>query len=328
MGDLARGFAWQRFVRTWLMAQPRADLVVAPEWGGAAAAYATVVPRPALVTQLHGSSKQLREHSRGRRAGPRGALPSWLNHRREIRQTRRSDAVVGCSKAILDDTLRRWKLDPAFRGVIPNTLNVARARTLAEGPPPPLPQGRRVLFFGRLEARKGVHVLAEAMNSVFALHADVHLVLAGSNRGWRGGGSMLDHVLACVGEHAGRVVYVGELLPEVLMPLIRVSDVVALPSLWEPFGFTFLEAMALGRPLVSTSGHGADDFVASGQNGLLVPSSDARALADAINRLLGDETLAKTLGTRAAQQAEQYAPEMSAKRTTGIFEQILAQTKP
>ena len=323
--DLARGLAWQRFVRKWLLGQPPADLVIAPEWGGAAAAYAAAAPRPLLVTQLHGSGKQLRAHSPGRRQwGPRSALPGWLTHRREVLQTSHSDAVVGCSTAILNDTVRRWKLDPPFRGVVPNILNIARARTLAKGSPPPLPEGRRVLFFGRLEPRKGTHVLAEAMTSVFACHPDVYLIVAGSDRGWRGA-PMIEYVRACAGEHAERVVYLGELPPEALMPLIKASDVVALPSLWEPFGFTFLEAMALGRPLVSTSGHGADDFVTSGHDGLLVPSGDVQALAEAINRLLDDETLARALGNRAARQAEQYAPDMGARRATGVFEEILNQ---
>src|SRR5271156_4992120 len=45
--DLARGLAWQRFVRKWLLGQPPADLVIAPEWGGAAAAYGRpAAPRP------------------------------------------------------------------------------------------------------------------------------------------------------------------------------------------------------------------------------------------------------------------------------------------
>jgi glycosyltransferase involved in cell wall biosynthesis len=118
------------------------------------------------------------------------------------------------------------------------------------------------------------------------------------------------------------VVHLGELPPEVLMPLIQASDVVALPSLWEPFGFTILEAMALGRPLVSTAGHGADDFVTCGDEGLLVPSDDPQALADAISRLLDDEELARALGAKAAKRAEQYGPERGAKRATQVFEEI------
>ncbi len=256
----------------------------------------------------------------------RSALPGWLTQRREVRQAMCSDAIVGCSSAALNDTLRRWKLDPPFSGVVPNILDIARVRALAEGQPPALPDGRYVLFFGRLEPRKGVHVLADAISSVFARHPDVYLVLAGSDRGWHGS-PMIEYIRTSAGVHAPRVIHLGELAPEALMPLIRVSDVVALPSLWEAFGFTMLEAMALGRPLVSTTGHGVDDFVTCGEEGLLVPSADPHALGDAINRLLDDEALGRGLGARAAKRAEQYGPEMGARRATEVFEQILNKTR-
>ena len=321
--DLVRGIAWQRLVREWLLARPAADLVIVPEYGGAAATFARTPRGTVLVTQLHDSRDQVRRYSPGRRRrGVRSALPGWLTEQREVRQTSRSDAIVGCSSAALNATLRRWKLDPPFRGVIPNILNIARVRALAGGSPPALPEGRYVLFFGRLEPRKGVHVLADAIKSVFARHPDVYLVLAGSDRGWHGR-PMIEHLRTSAGVHAPRVVHLGELAPEALMPLIRVSDVVALPSLWEAFGFTILEAMALGRPLVSTTGHGVDDFVTCGEEGLLVPSADPRALGDAINRLLDDGALGKRLGAKAAERAQQYGPELGARHATQVFEQIL-----
>jgi glycosyltransferase involved in cell wall biosynthesis len=320
--DLARGVGWQRFVRKWLLTQPAADLVIAPEYAGAAAAFAHAPHRPALVTQLHTSSEQAWSHSPGRRRGIRSALPGWLTRRREVRQATESDAIVGCSTAILDDTLRRWKLDPPFRGVIPNILDVGHTRMLADGSPPPLPAGRLVLFFGRMEPRKGTHVLAEAMGQVLERYPDVYLILAGSDRQWQGG-SMVEYVRVSAGKHAERVIFLGELGPTTLMPLIRACDVVALPSLWEAFGFTILEAMALGRPVVSTSGHGADDFLTSGQEGLLVPSNDPQALADAINRLLDDGELRRALGAAAAKKAEQYGPEVGAQRASRVFDEIL-----
>jgi glycosyltransferase involved in cell wall biosynthesis len=238
--------------------------------------------------------------------------------RRERRQAALSDAVMGCSTSVLNDAVSRWKLNPPLTGVMPNLIDISHVVKLAQGDPPCLPEGRRVLFFGRLEAIKGVQFLGPAMRSVLAERPDVHLILAGDDRGWHGR-RMSECVRECAGE---RVAYLGELPPERLMPLILACDVIALPSLWEAFPFTVLEAIALGRPVVTTSGHGPDDFITHGQEGFLVPREDARALGDAIGRLLDNSELAASLGSAAARRAEQYSPQNGAALLTGKLEEV------
>ena len=79
------------------------------------------------------------------------------------------------------------------------------------------------------------------------------------------------------------------------------ADIFALPSTGEGFGFVFLEAMAFGKPLVGAQAGGATDLIEDGVNGLLVPPHDPETLAQALERLLRDESLRAALGQKGAQ---------------------------
>lgn len=79
------------------------------------------------------------------------------------------------------------------------------------------------------------------------------------------------------------------------------ADIFALPSTGEGFGFVFLEAMAFGKPIVGAQAGGATDLIEDGVNGLLVPPHDPEKLAQALERLLRDESLRAALGQKGAQ---------------------------
>jgi glycosyltransferase involved in cell wall biosynthesis len=85
--------------------------------------------------------------------------------------------------------------------------------------------------------------------------------------------------------------------------LYAAADVFVLPSDHEPWGAVVCEAAACGLPLVLSDRVGAaPDIVASGENGFCFPSGDAVALADALERLLVDPELRKTMGARSAER--------------------------
>ncbi len=69
---------------------------------------------------------------------------------------------------------------------------------------------------------------------------------------------------------------------------LRALDVLVNTSVAEPFGLSVLEAQASGVAVVGTRAGGIPDFVFDGDNGLLVPSGDADALAKALDRLVTD----------------------------------------
>jgi glycosyltransferase involved in cell wall biosynthesis len=79
-------------------------------------------------------------------------------------------------------------------------------------------------------------------------------------------------------------------------PAVVDFDILTLPSLQEPFGRSIIEAMALGAPVVATRVGGVPEIITDGEHGLLVPPDDPAALAEAIDRLLGDAALRARLG--------------------------------
>ena len=81
--------------------------------------------------------------------------------------------------------------------------------------------------------------------------------------------------------------------------LMSDCDVLAVPSQGEPFGRVALEAMAVGRPVVGTTGGGLSEVIADGCTGCLVPQRDAQAMARAIASVLADPALRRSMGEHA-----------------------------
>ncbi|WP_333746040.1 glycosyltransferase family 4 protein, partial [Streptomyces sp. IBSBF 2950] len=100
--------------------------------------------------------------------------------------------------------------------------------------------------------------------------------------------------------------------------------VAAVSSDMESFGMTIVEAMHCGVPVVATDcPHGPGEIITDGRDGILVPlDGDVDAYADALNRVVGDETLRERLGKEALTKAETYAPAAVARRYEDLFEEL------
>ena len=178
--------------------------------------------------------------------------------------------------------------------------------------------GRLVLFVGVLRYYKGIEVLLRAMTKVAG-----HLVIVG-----RGSDRDELHRHAARAGVAERVTFAGELPAPALRVFLHACDVFVLPSLdrSESFGIAQLEAMACGKPVVCSDLPTGLRFVnIHGVTGLRCPPGDAAALADALNRLLGDPALLARFGEAARRRvAEQFTVERMVARTLDVYERVLA----
>jgi glycosyltransferase involved in cell wall biosynthesis len=146
---------------------------------------------------------------------------------------------------------------------------------------------RRVVFAGRIVQLKGIEVLLRAAREV-----DAEFVVCGDGRA-------LDFMrdLARQLDVEQRVSFRGWLSAEDLAAELADASLVVLPSVWpEPFGLVGIEAFAAGRPAVASATGGVGDWLEHGVNGLTVPPGDVRALAEALDELLGDPERQRLMG--------------------------------
>jgi glycosyltransferase involved in cell wall biosynthesis len=144
-----------------------------------------------------------------------------------------------------------------------------------------------VLCVGRQEARKGHATLLEAWPRVAGVRPRSHLVVAGrSGLASPAIARALEELPVGIRE---RTHFVGH--SEDVGGLLSAADVFAFPSLHEGLGGALLEALAMSLPVVATDLPAFREFLVSGENALLVPPGCASGFADAIVRLLDDETL-------------------------------------
>lgn len=144
----------------------------------------------------------------------------------------------------------------------------------------------------RLAEQKSVHILLDAGSHLIGEGVDLRIVIVGDGP-LRGA---LEGRAARLGIEQ-RVSFLG--YRDDVVTAYAAMDVFVLPSKFEGYGLTFLEAMAVGVPVVGTRVIGSEEAVQEGRTGLLVPTGDALALADAVRRLLDDPGLAKDLAQRA-----------------------------
>ncbi len=194
------------------------------------------------------------------------------------------------------------------------SLGVDFDRFATATPPPEDPSNLKLLFTGRLRYYKGLQYLIEAMPAVLPT---AHLTIVGS-------GPMEAELKAQVDRLTlnRRVTFAGEVSEAELPGYYAACDLFVLPSCErsEAYGLVQLEAMAAGKPVVSTSlGTGTDYLNLTGQTGLVVPSADPGALAVAINELLANKNRRHEMGRRAA---ERVRTEFSLQTMFDRIEQI------
>ncbi|MGD9497696.1 MAG: glycosyltransferase family 4 protein [Armatimonadota bacterium] len=212
--------------------------------------------------------------------------------------------------------------------VVPNGIPLER---FEPGPPPPhlgaelgLPAGApTVCVVGRLTPWKGHQVLLRGWPDVLARVPDARLLVVGEVAFWEDGYGDELRALASELGIAASVHWLG--FREDVADLLRLSDLLVLPSIDEPFGRVVIEAMAAARPVVATASGGIPEIVVDGDTGLLVPPREPEPLADAIAALLADPARARAMGQAGRRRAlELFDVRRVAAQVQAIYDGILS----
>ncbi len=153
----------------------------------------------------------------------------------------------------------------------------------------------KMIFAGRIEARKGpdvaIEALAHLINEMNIARVSLDIAGTGQDIYLR----QLQSMAAALGIE-DKVLFLGQLKPQHLHERFLEYDMLLFTSRWvEPFGVTILEAMARGLPVIATDRGGNPEMVSDGQNGLLVQPDDPVMLADAVKKLIENPSLAQRI---------------------------------
>jgi glycosyltransferase involved in cell wall biosynthesis len=171
----------------------------------------------------------------------------------------------------------------------------------------------------RLSPEKGFEHLLRAVAMLRDRGVDATLVLAG------GGPSRAAlERLASQLSITPRVRFLGDLAHEDVPAALQRMDIFAMPSTWEGFGVSAVEASAMQLPVVASNIHGIPDVVVDGETGLLVPPRDPAALANALERLAGNPELRRRMGAAGrAFVAAHYRWEDNAAQMAALYQRAL-----
>jgi phosphatidylinositol alpha-mannosyltransferase len=201
--------------------------------------------------------------------------------------------------------------------IIPNGADVEH---FAAADPAPLPAGRKLLFVGRLEPRKGFRYAVRAFEELADGFPDVQLVVIGDGP--------QRTLLRRLEPRARERVHMLGAVPQAALPTFHAaSDIFLAPATGrESFGIVLVEAMRKGLPVVSFDcPTGPADVLTDGKEGLLVPPKDVDGLARAMSRLMADEGLRAEMGDAALMTVQNYSPAAIHAQWTELFEELEAE---
>jgi mannosylfructose-phosphate synthase len=191
-------------------------------------------------------------------------------------------------------------------GVDVHTFNLAEPETEKEIGEP---QNRYIFCLSRIDANKGHDLLLHAFDIVQKRVPDVSLVIGGGSPNPQERELKIFSVMKNIIKQKkmeDRVQVIGYVPDDKLVSLYQQASLFVLPSIFEPFGMTALEAMACGTPVVASKFGGIRNVIMTGKNGLLVNPSDAGEFAEAMIKLIENKTLAEELGIEGYQTIRKF----------------------
>jgi glycogen(starch) synthase len=242
-------------------------------------------------------------------------LGGWIERRGEAEAA----ATLVYTRRLADLLVQEQDCGPVRvmrRGIDGRAFAAARAANGRRGGSP-----RRILFVGRLVDAKGVSTLVSAFSRLETRGAELVLVGDGPRR------AELEGLARRLGI-AGAVRITGFVPHEHVPALLAAGDLLVLPSRYEELGTVLVEALHAGLPVVASRVGGIPEVVEDGVTGLLVPPGDARALAAAIDAVLGDELLAGRMSAAALRRAPAYELERVGAEVHALYAHLVGMHAP
>ncbi len=277
----------------------------------------TIIDRP-LVLTVHDTSMGKHFGKLGPAEAYAAELERWGSHD--------ATRVICCSDHVRRELAGVYEVAEDKIVIIPCGVNpdrfaveVYRAAFRSTFETPGSTFDKLALYVGRLDQEKGIEVLLDAMAQVVEAGVRAKLVVAG-----KGARERDLRERAAKLQLGDAVCFAGYCGGSALSALFQCADVLVCPSLYEPFGIVALEGMVNGTPVIVSDTGGLSEIVCDDAVGMCVPPGDAAALAQALQKVLGDDELAQGLGAAGQARArEVYSWDRIAVETVNVYERAI-----
>ena len=251
-----------------------------------------------------------------------------------------ADALIAVSEETKEDVLKHFNVDESKVHVIYNGINLQQYITTSEtttlnayGIDKNKPY---VLFVGRITRQKGIIHL---VNAIKYIDPDTQIVLCAGAPDTKEIGEEMKAAVTEVQKTRDNVIWIDKMVTkEEIIQLYSHADVFCCPSIYEPFGIINIEAMACNTAVVASAVGGIKEVVVHGETGILIPLEQqqeapfepvdpdtfSRDLADGVNKVIGDETLRKTMAKNGRTRVEQHFDWIAiAKQVEALYQSVL-----
>jgi glycogen synthase len=274
-----------------------------------------------LVTTLHSLEF--------RRSGGIDTPESQMIDSLEWWATYESSIIIVCSRSMQNDTLAHFKVPDDKMRIIPIGIDPSKFlgrqldRNKIKAKYGVKAEEKLILFVGRLTSQKGCEYLIRSIPFV-SRYFNVKLLIAGD--GYLKG--QLESLASETGVRS-KTFFAGHVGDEDLTDLFLSSDVMAIPSVYEPFGVVALEAMAAHLPVVASNVDGLGEIISHEENGILVFPRDASSIAWGISRIFSDPGNTQRLVSNALKDIEsKYSWKAVAEDTLNAYRDAVRKGGP
>lgn len=302
-----------------LMNGEKFDIIEAPEWRSEAFLLSFIKPKGVpLIIKCHSPSVLLNEVYKNPPTLD-SRFVDWI----ERAAIRNANLVISPSKNLADIVSEKMGIKINDIDIIPNPLDTEFFFPISI--PYKEKNELKVLFVGRLDRLKGAHIFVEAIPFILKVFPDVSITLIGrdTNTG-QNNSSMKSYLENLIPEKIrDKVIFTGNIERGRLVDYYRESDICVVPSFYENFPNTVLEAMSCGKAVVASNTGGIPEVIEDGISGLLVKTGDAKDLAEKVIMLLKYRDMRENIGINARKRIEdKYSKEVVVKKVEEVYAEI------
>jgi len=314
------GWSWtvsEAIARLWRQVPP--DIIEAPLWDAESLVYSLHPCIPLVIRAETPHTEVARVSGFDRRWWAVNLKAScWV----ESVAARRATLVIAISQAIAHTIKADYRVSPdkiriGYLG-IPMPQRIGRRFNTTNGV--------TFLYVGRLEPRKGIQFLLQAIPRVVAALPNARFLIVGKDMGMpltrKSYRSYFEEIADA--NALAATTFLGFVERSELEQLYDECDVFVAPSLYESLGLVHLEAMAYGKPVVAFRSGATPEIVQDGVTGLLVEPGDIDALVDALIRLGCERSTREQMGANGTRIVRsRFSVSAMVERTLEIYEEAI-----